>query len=97
MLYAIMKETYAWPVRKDAKPLEIVGPIAVEDGFEAAKERAAELSAALTAAALKATRAIPIVGGTITTRNTCATSSLRRLSLNGGAKCCLQFCRCRDE
>jgi hypothetical protein len=45
MLYAIMKETYAWPVRDDAAPLETRGPIGSKNGFEAAKEYAEKLAA----------------------------------------------------
>lgn len=44
MLYAILQETYAWPLRKDAKPLE-TRPVDSKDGFEAAKECAEKLAA----------------------------------------------------
>lgn len=45
MLYAIMKETYAWPVRDGAPPLQTVGPIAAKDGFDAARQSAQDLAA----------------------------------------------------
>jgi hypothetical protein len=45
MLYAIMKETYAWPTRSDALPLETIGPIAAKDSFERAMECAEGLAA----------------------------------------------------
>lgn len=45
MLYAILKETYAWPVRKDAVPLKTIAVDHSKDGFEAAKECAEKLVA----------------------------------------------------
>lgn len=45
MLYKIVKETYAWPVRDGALPLEATGPLAAKDSFETAKECAGELAA----------------------------------------------------
>ena len=45
MIYVIMRETYAWPVSGDAKPLQVIGPIEAKCGFEAVRKCAEELAA----------------------------------------------------